>query len=127
MNSAALSVMVLSRSRPFGGRDCVERWRLAEIDRGWPGAAAEGLAIEVNRSHEVSILIAVVGRERGDPPRWKVSMTIMRPPQHGTWRVPRSDGDENAVSARNSRAPLISLSNSLGGSGSGGGQLHGID
>jgi hypothetical protein len=36
--------------------------------------------------HDVSILIAAVdaaGRVRGDPPRWNVSMMIMRPPQHG--------------------------------------------
>jgi hypothetical protein len=36
--------------------------------------------------HDVSILITAVdaeGRERGEPPRWNVSMTIMRPPQHG--------------------------------------------
>ena len=36
--------------------------------------------------HDVSILITAVeaaGRQRGEAPRWNVSMTIMRPPQHG--------------------------------------------
>jgi hypothetical protein len=31
----------------------------------------------------VSILITLSGRVRGEQPRSKVSMTIMRPPQHG--------------------------------------------
>src|SRR5665213_1592247 len=36
--------------------------------------------------HDVSILMTAVhaaGRERGEAPRWNVSMMIMRPPQHG--------------------------------------------
>jgi hypothetical protein len=50
--------------------------------------AKEGPAIlpRVSRDHDVSILITateVVGRERGEAPPWNVSMTIMRPPQHG--------------------------------------------
>jgi len=41
------------------------------------------------RDHDVSILITIgdaAGRQRGEPPRSKVSMTIMRPPQHGQGR-----------------------------------------
>ncbi len=39
-----------------------------------------------NLDHDVSILTTAVdaaGRVRGEAPRWNVSMTIMRPPQHG--------------------------------------------
>ena len=38
------------------------------------------------RSHEVSIRIVTIGSvgwDRGEPPRAKISMMIMRPPQHG--------------------------------------------
>src|SRR5208337_1269447 len=40
-------------------------------------------------AHEVSILIAMIGADgrcRGVEPRWKISMMIMRPPQHGQGR-----------------------------------------
>jgi hypothetical protein len=33
--------------------------------------------------HDVSILIALDGRVLGTEPRSKISMMIMRPPQHG--------------------------------------------
>jgi hypothetical protein len=38
------------------------------------------------RGHDVSILMTLtgpVGRRRGDEPRSKISIAIMRPPQHG--------------------------------------------
>ena len=37
----------------------------------------------VDGDHELSIGLGTGGRDRGVRPRSKVSMTIMRPPQHG--------------------------------------------
>lgn len=61
--------------------------------RAWPWPAeiqqCEG-SNRRERHHEVSIPIAtieVVGRDRGEATRSKVSMTIMRPPQDGYGRV----------------------------------------
>ena len=54
-----------------------------------PGRSAAALVVGVwawrsgDGAHEVSILIGAVGRYRGVEPRSKVSMMIMRPPQHG--------------------------------------------
>ena len=45
--------------------------------------AAFGCRARVTRHHDVSILIGLGGRVRGVAPRSKVSMMIMRPPQHG--------------------------------------------
>lgn len=45
-----------------------------------------GMSQRIQSDHDVSILImaaGTVGRVRGDAPRWNLSMTIMRPPQHG--------------------------------------------
>jgi hypothetical protein len=45
-----------------------------------------GVLPRIDSDHDVSILITVgaaEGRVRGQAPRWKVSMMIMRPPQHG--------------------------------------------
>ena len=45
-----------------------------------------GMSQRIQSDHDVSILItagAGVGRVRGEAPRWNLSMTIMRPPQHG--------------------------------------------
>src|SRR5438552_12942779 len=51
------------------------------------GQAAEVISIRLGRAfdrcHEVSILMATVGRYRGARPRSKVSMMIIRPPQQG--------------------------------------------
>jgi hypothetical protein len=62
-------------------------WPQLVVARTW---AAAGISIwmrwTVDRAHEVSILIAAtpaVGRYRGEQPRAKVSMMIMRPPQQG--------------------------------------------
>jgi hypothetical protein len=63
------------------------------MGRAWPWPAEiqqYGRSTRRERHHEVSILIAIieaVGRDRGAQPRSKVSMTIMRPPQHGQGRV----------------------------------------
>jgi len=46
----------------------------------------DGVWPRIQSDHDVSILITVAdaaGRVRGEAPRWKVSMMIMRPPQHG--------------------------------------------
>jgi erythromycin esterase-like protein len=55
-----------------------------------------GTAIDRRRrDHEVSILIAAGGGEgrcSGSHPRAKVSMTIMRPPQHGLAAAGRAAG-----------------------------------
>src|ERR1700682_1067799 len=47
---------------------------------------SSGMSPRIQSDHDVSILITaveVVGRGRGEAPRWNLSMTIMRPPQHG--------------------------------------------
>ena len=57
-----------------------------------PASRTLGLAASLSckRAHDVSILIATaviaVGQCLGSPPRSKVSMMIMRPPQHGHGR-----------------------------------------
>jgi len=51
------------------------------------GLAAKANSIRascsISRRHDVSILIGLDGRVLGVEPRSKISMTIMRPPQHG--------------------------------------------
>ena len=74
------------------------------------------------RRHEVSILIAGVcgvGRYLGEPPRSKVSMMIMRPPQHGHGRgstdgSPGSAGLAVSGLLRRHREQLASVRNVCG-------------
>ena len=47
------------------------------------GRDVGGSVTLAREGHELSILNAAVERERGAQPRSNVSMTIMRPPQHG--------------------------------------------
>src|SRR5258705_7254901 len=85
-------------------RDRQNRGRIAEIERqaGYRERRKAKLVIagrdpakqkcnpaivrRADLDHDVSILITAVdaaGREGGEEARWNVSMTIMRPPQHG--------------------------------------------
>jgi len=69
-------------------RRSVRRWRFGpSIARAGRGPAAQASSIGTScsreRHHDVSILISLDGRMRGVAPRSKVSMMIMRPPQHG--------------------------------------------
>ena len=63
--------------------------RASMIIAGREPAKQTGSLIILSRTdldHDVSILITameVAGRERGEEPRWNLSMIIMRPPQHG--------------------------------------------
>jgi hypothetical protein len=47
------------------------------------GTSRDSFACGRGYGHEVSILIELIGCVRGEQPGSKVSMMIMRPPQHG--------------------------------------------
>src|SRR5713101_4142403 len=65
-------------------RRCGFKLSIALSDRR-PVAKASSIWASCSRErrHDVSILIGLDGRVRGVEPRSKVSMMIMRPPQHG--------------------------------------------
>ena len=69
------------------GKDGKTLWT-APRDDGWSNAmvrdhGSTGVGACGDRGHGGSVAVLAPGGARGWAPRWKVSMMIMRPPQHG--------------------------------------------